>query len=219
MGRPRTTKLDVVRYYEAVQEPILPHLRARPLTLVQCAPDVEHWNSTTRRLEQPDRIVLDLDPGPEVRWRMVVDAARLLRSTLHDLGLESWVKTTGGAGLHVVVPITPKRDWSVCLEFARSVASSLVEHDPTRYTLSFPKRGREHQILIDYLRNNRTNTAVCAYSVRSRPELTVSVPMAWDELTPRLRPERWTIRSVPRRVKTTPDPWSEYFGTRQQLPI
>ena len=262
------TKLDIVRYYDAVADWMLPHLRGRPLTLKQCAPDADHcrylrhsnerapaqvrvvnireqtkigdymviddraglialaqrnivefhtWNSTVDRLEQPDRIILDLDPGPAVPWAEMVKAARLVRDTLQHIGLQSWLKTTGGKGLHVVIPIVPSHDWSVCLEFARSVAATLVEHDPTRYTAKFSKRGREKQILVDYLRNNRTNTAVAAYSVRARATAAVSVPLRWEELTPRLDPARWTVRTVARRLKTTKDPWTDYFRVKQKL--
>jgi bifunctional non-homologous end joining protein LigD len=268
---PPRTKLDVVRYYEAVADVMMRHLRDRPLTLVQCAPDVDHcrylrhsggarppdhvrvvqiqeqtkvgdymvvdrvqglitlaqrnivefhtWNSTIKSLEAPDRIILDLDPGPGVTWRSVVEAARQLRTVLRDLSLESWVKTTGGKGLHVVVPITRQRNWTVCLQFAKTVAAGLVEHDPAHYTLSFAKRDRDQKILIDYLRNNRTNTAVAAYSARSRAGVPVSVPLAWDELSPRLRPERWTIKTVPKRVRDVRDPWKQYFTTKQRLPM
>jgi bifunctional non-homologous end joining protein LigD len=268
---PEITKLDMVRYYDAVAEVMLPHLRDRPLTMVQCAPDVANcrylrhsgasrppsqvrtieiqeqtkigdymviddaaglialaqrnilefhtWNSTTSRLEKPDRIVLDLDPGPAVPWRTVVEAARQIRTLLESLGLRSWLKTTGGAGLHVVIPIVPRRDWSICLAFAKSVASSLVEHDPSRYTITFAKSGRDDKILVDYLRNNRTNTAVCAYSARSRASIPVSVPIAWDELTTRLRPQRWTIRTVPKRVRESAGVWKDYFKSRQNLPL
>ena len=175
------------------------------------------WNTTTDSVERPNRVVFDLDPGPEVPWRDLVTATRLVRTVLKDLRLESWLKTTGGAGLHVVVPIRPDSDWSLCLEFARAVAVSMVEHDPSRYTTTFAKRGRERLILIDYLRNNRTNTSVSAYSLRSRAAATVSVPMDWDELTPRTRPERWTIRTVPRRAAER-DPWVGYSRKRQSLP-
>jgi bifunctional non-homologous end joining protein LigD len=262
-------KLDLVRYYDAVADRMLPHLVDRPLTLKQCAPDADHcrylrhsgerapervrvvqiqeqtkvgdymvvdsraalltlaqrnivefhtWNATTRRLEQPDRIVLDLDPGPDVPWREVVSAAREVGDVFSHLGLESWLKTTGGSGLHVVVPIQPADDWSHCLEFARGVATTLAAHAPARYTTRYARRGRERRILLDYLRNNRTNTSVAAYSVRARANATVSVPIAWDELSPRLRPERWTMKTLPKRLAATPDPWARYFGSRQTLP-
>jgi bifunctional non-homologous end joining protein LigD len=263
------TKLDVIRYYDSVAEWMLPHLRSRPLTLVQCAPDADHcrylrhsgerapeqvrvvkiqeqtkigdymavddlrglialaqrniiefhtWNASLDHLEHPNRVVLDLDPGPEVPWRDMVHAAILVRDTLSDIGLRSWLKTTGGKGLHVVVPIAPTRTWEASLTFARTLAETLVQHDPDRYTVKFAKRGRERLILLDYLRNNRTNTSVAAYSARARELATVSVPLDWDELSVRTRPDRWTVKTVARRLKTQPDPWKHYFKTTQRLP-
>jgi bifunctional non-homologous end joining protein LigD len=176
------------------------------------------WNSSTSDVERPDRVVLDLDPGPEVPWREVVAAARLVRQALQAVGLESWVKTTGGAGLHVVAPIRPAHDWSACLAFARSVAETLVRRDPAKYTTRFAKAGRSRQVLVDYLRNNRTNTAVAAWSARARPGATVSMPIAWDELTPRLAPSRFTVRTAPRRLRERVDPWAGYFTAAQALP-
>jgi bifunctional non-homologous end joining protein LigD len=178
------------------------------------------WNSTSTHLERPDRIVFDLDPGPDVEWRHMVSAARLVRSALQSVGLESWLKTTGGKGLHVVVPIAAVTTWSTCLEFARSFAESLVEHNPGQFTTRFSKSGRQSLILVDYLRNNRTNTSVAAYSVRARPTATVSIPLDWDELTPRLDPARWTVKSMGQRLKhlnARGDPWAEYFRCRQKL--
>lgn len=263
------TKLDLVRYYDAVADAMLPHLAGRPLTLKQCAPDNEHcrylrhsgerapsavrvvriqektkvgtymivddrpallalaqrnivelhtWNATAPAIERPDRLVFDLDPGPDVRWPAVVTAARLVRARLEDVGLKSWVKSTGGNGLHVVVPLEPRADWAACLAFARQVSASIAAADPRRYTIRFAKAGRESRILVDYLRNNRTNTSVCAYSVRARPKATVSMPVGWDELTPRWRPDRWTLATAVRHVVDRPDPWSGYFRCRQRLP-
>jgi bifunctional non-homologous end joining protein LigD len=262
-------KLDLVRYYDAVADWMLPHLVGRPLTLKQCAPDVDHcrylrhsaerapsqvrvinireqkkigdymiiddraglialaqrnivefhtWNATADDVERPDRIVFDLDPGPRVPWRETVAAARLVRQALDAIHVASWVKTTGGKGLHVVAPIAPAHDWSTCLAFARAFASRIVEHDPATFTTTFSKQGRSDRILIDYLRNNRTNTSVAAYSARARASGAVSMPIAWDELTPRLRPERWTMKSVPRFLRTRRDPWADYVRTRQMLP-
>jgi bifunctional non-homologous end joining protein LigD len=176
------------------------------------------WNARDGQVERPDRLVFDLDPGPDVDWRAMVTGAQLMRRALDELHLAAWLKTTGGKGLHVVVPIVPKHDWSRCLEFARDLAGTIAAHDPSRYTISFPKRDRANKILIDYLRNNRTNTSVAAYSVRARSTATVSVPVDWDELTPRLRPEKWTIRTILKRLSSGRDPWSDYFGARQQLP-
>src|SRR5437899_2358957 len=131
--------------------------------------EIHTWNSTIDHLEQPNRIVLDLDPGPDVPWPRVIEAARLVRAALAALALESFVKTTGGAGLHVVVPLVPDAGWPECLAFARGVAEAIERQDPRRYTTTFRKAGRERRILIDYLRNNRTNTSVAAFSTRARP--------------------------------------------------
>jgi bifunctional non-homologous end joining protein LigD len=264
------TKLDVVRYYDAVAEAMVPHLRGRPLTLYHCpeglagacrfmkhskvwAPaavrrvrirektkvgeylvadtreallsiaqmdvlELHTWNSTTDALEEPDRIVIDLDPGPEVRWPEVVRVALFVKGALDALGLASFAKTTGGAGLHVVVPLRPERDWTECLGFARALAGALAAHDPRRLTTSFARAGRERKILLDYLRNNRTNTSVAAFSLRARPDATVSVPIAWDELSARARPDRFTLRTVPRRLaRLRSDPWRGYDLARRPL--
>ncbi len=180
--------------------------------------EIHTWNSTFDHVEQPDRLVLDIDPGEEVTWRQVVAAARLVRSVLDTLGLRSFVKTTGGRGLHVVVPLQPRLDWNACLEFARQVAAAIVRDDPSLYTMSFPKAGRERKLLVDYLRNNRTNTSVAAFSTRARPAAPVSLPLAWDELSPRDPPDRFTITSVPRRLaRLRADPWRDYWTLEQSV--
>jgi bifunctional non-homologous end joining protein LigD len=182
--------------------------------------EIHTWNSRAEHVEQPDRIVLDLDPGPEVPWRQVIAAARLVRDALRALGLESWVKTTGGLGLHVVVPLVPERDWSECLAFARGVARAVERQDPRLYTTRYAKAGREAKILIDYLRNNRTNTSIAAFSTRARPGAPVSFPVGWDDLTPRLDPLRLTLRTVPARLaRQRVDPWARYFRSRQRLTV
>jgi bifunctional non-homologous end joining protein LigD len=264
------TKLDLARYYATIADHVLPHLRARALTLVRCPEglagecfymkhsrvwsppglrkvrirektktgeylvtddltglvglvqmdvlELHTWNSTVGDVERPDRIVLDLDPGPEVRFPEVVETARLLRAALAGVGLEAFVKTTGGKGLHVVVPLVPEEDWGVCFRFSRAIAEALVREHPRRFTTAMPKAGRERKILIDYFRNNRTNTSVAAYSSRARPGAPVSVPLAWDELGPRLRPDRFTVQSVPRRLASLRrDPWARYWTLRQRL--
>jgi len=180
--------------------------------------EIHTWNTRYKKVDCPDRIVLDLDPGPNVAWAAVVGAARAVRDLLHALDLESFVKTTGGKGIHVVVPIAPKEDWSVCLDFARAAAEALTRHDPVLFTTTFAKRGREKQILIDYMRNNRTNTSVAAFSTRARPGAPVSMPLSWTELTPRLDPALFTVETAPARVGRQPkDPWAQYFTLRQRL--
>lgn len=179
--------------------------------------EIHTWNSSFDDLERPDRIIWDLDPGPDVTWAQVVAAARAVRAVLDILKLQSWIKTTGGRGLHIVVPIVPTRNWSECLAFARAVADVLVRADPERFTTSFAKQGRQSKILIDYLRNNRTNTSVAAFSTRARAEATVSMPLTWSELA-RARPETFRVNTVERRLKRlSADPWQEYWTTRQRV--
>ena len=178
--------------------------------------EIHTWNSTTDDLERPSRIVWDLDPGPAVAAPAVVEAAMLLREVLETLGLASWIKTTGGQGLHVVVPLKPSRDWSECLRFSRDVSDAIVRTNPGLYTTAFSKRGRERKILFDYLRNNRTNTSICAYSPRARPSAPVSMPIRWDEL--RQPPDRWTLATVAKRLeRLRVDPWAGYWTSRQLL--
>jgi bifunctional non-homologous end joining protein LigD len=180
--------------------------------------EIHTWNATADDIERPNRIVWDLDPGPEVPWSEVVAAARQVRGVLAALDLECWVKTTGGRGLHVVAPIRSERDWSDCLAFSRQVAEMLARADPTRYTTAFAKRGREGLILIDYLRNNRTNTSIAAYASRARPGAAVSMPISWRRLTRRLDPQDFTVLSVPTRVRRLrAEPWEDYWRCRQRL--
>lgn len=178
--------------------------------------EIHTWNSTDDDIERPNRIILDLDPGPRVSWTQVAAAARLVRDVLQTLRLESWVKTTGGRGLHVVVPIEPEREWSECLAFARDVSEVIARTDPDLYTTAFAKAGREEKLLIDYLRNNRTNTAVSAFSTRARAGGYVSMPVGWRDLA--AEPERWTVLTVPARLKRLKaDPWAGYWSSTQRL--
>ncbi|HMD34225.1 MAG TPA: non-homologous end-joining DNA ligase [Vicinamibacterales bacterium] len=181
--------------------------------------EIHTWNSRFERVEQPDRLVIDLDPGEDVGWRAVVEAARLVRALLEQMDLASFVKTTGGRGLHVVVPLAPRADWSACLSFARALANALVRARPSMFTDQFARAGRADRILVDYLRNNRTNTSVAAYSTRARPDAPVSTPIAWTELSADRPPGRFTIATVPQRLKRLrTDPWSAYWTNRQPLP-
>jgi bifunctional non-homologous end joining protein LigD len=181
--------------------------------------EIHTWNTRHSKVEYPDRLVFDLDPGPEIAWTTVVEAARTVRKLLRAIDLESFVKTTGGRGLHIVVPIAPRHDWKACLELSRAVAAALTRHDPALFTTTFAKHGRERQILVDYMRNNRTNTSVAAFSTRARDGAPVSVPVAWTELTATLDPLSFTVLTVPDRLaRRRRDPWAEYFALRQRLP-
>jgi bifunctional non-homologous end joining protein LigD len=181
--------------------------------------EIHTWNSRYERLERPDRIVFDLDPAEDVAWRRVVDAARLLRAELRARGLESFVKTTGGKGLHVVVPIAPGPGWDECVEFSRSMAQRIAGERPREFVATASKARRVGRIFIDYLRNLRGATAVSAYSTRARPGAPVSTPLRWEELDPRLRSDQYTVGNLRRRLTALrEDPWAGYDRLRQVLP-
>jgi len=163
--------------------------------------------------------VFYLDPGPAVAWREVVSAAKQVRAALQELGLGSWVKTTGGKGLHVVAPLAATASVDACLNLAVSIAIGLCAEHPDAYTMSIPKAGRENKILIDVGRNARANTAVAAYSLRARAGAPVSIPLAWDELTARLAPGRFNIETARARLRRVGDVWAGYWDTRQRLPL
>jgi len=180
--------------------------------------EIHTWNSVFEEVERPNRIVFDLDPGEQIEWPDVVRSARMVRDALAALQLESYVKTTGGRGLHVVVPLAPHADWAQCLEFSRALSERFEAAQPDLYTTAFAKAGRARKILIDYLRNNRTNTSIAAYSTRARAGAPVSVPLTWDELRTSVRPESFTVLTVPKRLeKLKGDPWNTYSKSRQKL--
>jgi bifunctional non-homologous end joining protein LigD len=180
--------------------------------------EIHTWNSRFEDLERPNRIVIDLDPGDNVAWPDVIAAARAVRAAFEALDLESWVKTTGGRGLHVVVPLLPQADWSECLAFSRGLGEALERTEPRRYTTVFAKAGRSRKILIDYLRNNRTNTSIAAYSTRARSGAPVSVPVRWEDLRASLEPGAFSVLTVPGRLgRLAADPWKGYWTCRQRL--
>jgi bifunctional non-homologous end joining protein LigD len=180
--------------------------------------EIHTWNAVARQLERPDRAVFDLDPGPEVRWPQMLDAARLVRRTLRAAKLESFVKTTGGKGLHVVVPLAPS-SWEKVSEFTRVVATEIARSDPAHFTATMAKAARKGRIFIDYLRNTRGATSVSAFSTRATAEAPVSVPLAWEELAPDLPSDHYTVKTVPRRLGALrADPWARYWTVRQALP-
>jgi bifunctional non-homologous end joining protein LigD len=180
--------------------------------------EIHTWNSVADKVEEPNRIVFDLDPGPAVAFDRVMAGARLVQESLRSVGLESFVKTTGGKGLHVVVPLAPGHGWDDTFGFSQLVASEIVKGDPRTYTDSMPKAGRQAKILIDVLRNNRGSTSVAAYSTRARPGAPVSVPLAWEELQRGLRPDQYSVENLPRRLKSLKaDPWARYFKLRQKI--
>jgi len=180
--------------------------------------ELHSWGATTRDLGKPDRMFFDLDPDPSVPWREVLSAARATRAILDDLGLESFVKTTGGKGLHVAVPLAPKHDWDEVKEFSRAVARAMVSEAPQRFTARASKKERAGLIFIDYLRNSPGATAVAAYSVRARKGAPVSTPLQWDEVGGRLKPTTFHAANVARRLRGLhTNPWKAFRRTSQTL--
>jgi bifunctional non-homologous end joining protein LigD len=180
--------------------------------------EIHAWGARADDVERPDRLVLDLDPDEDVAWPVVVDAARAARIRFEHLGLESFVKTTGGKGLHVVVPLLRRQGWRETKAFARAVAGDLARRLPDAFTINPAKAARHGKIYLDYLRNGRGATAVAAYSARARAGAPVSVPLAWREVGHRLRPAALTVRSVPERlVRLRRDPWGRVPAVRQSI--
>jgi bifunctional non-homologous end joining protein LigD len=143
----------------------------------------------------------------------------VVRARLRDHGLESFVKTTGGKGLHVVVPIKPGPSWDDCLDFSRGLAEDLVREVPEAFVAVMSKARRAGRIFIDYLRNQRGATSIVAYSTRAKPDAPVSTPLRWDELRPDVKSTRYTVANLARRLASlTADPWAGYAQTRQRLP-
>jgi bifunctional non-homologous end joining protein LigD len=176
------------------------------------------WGATMRDLAKPDRIIFDLDPDEALAWREVMAAARATRDRLADLGLESFVKTSGGKGLHVAVPLAPKHEWDEVKEFSRAVAQRMAADEPRVFTAKMAKKERVKKIFVDYLRNGPGATAIAAYSVRARKGAPVSTPLHWDELGGRMKPASFHAGNVARRLQGLhTDPWKAFRRTAQTL--
>lgn len=180
--------------------------------------ELHTWNSTTRDIAHPDRVIFDLDPGEGVAWEMVKEAAALTKQMLDLLGLASFLKTSGGKGLHVVVPLTPKWDYDRVKDFSELLVAHMARALPTLFVSKSGPRNRVGKIFIDYLRNGRGATTVAAYSARARPGLGVSVPVAWSELASLAGGDQWNIFTLRERfARKRADPWKKYASTGQRL--
>ena len=175
------------------------------------------WNATTRKPDKPDRMIFDLDPGEGVGWAQITEGTEVTRAFLADLGLVSFVKTSGGKGLHVVVPITPKEDWDTVKTVSRRIVEQLARVGPGRFVAKSGPKNRVGRIFIDYLRNGFGSTTVCAWSMRARPGLGISVPCDWSELQTLTGGDHWKLANVRDRIEAKADPWAAYAGTKQSL--
>jgi bifunctional non-homologous end joining protein LigD len=155
-----------------------------------------------------------------VKWSVVVDAAHQLRELLKHLSLETFVKVTGGKGVHLVAPLSPRRaEWDAVKSFTQQVAQGLAEQYPDRFIAKMSKAARQGKIFVDYLRNDRGSTAIAPYSTRAKGGATVSVPLTWDELTAKMKPDAWNVENVPARLKgLKKDPWDGFWEVKQTLP-
>jgi bifunctional non-homologous end joining protein LigD len=179
--------------------------------------EVHPWGSRSDDVEKPDRLIFDFDPAPDVQFAWVVEAALEMRQRLEKLGLESFLKTTGGKGLHVVAPIKRQHEWPLVKEFARAIATAMAV-DSDRYVTVMTKAKRTGKIFIDFFRNDRGSTAVAPYSTRARPGAPVATPLDWREATPALDPRHFTVETIPRRLaQMQEDPWVGLLKSQQSI--
>jgi bifunctional non-homologous end joining protein LigD len=263
------TKGDVAQYYAQVAPLMLPHLKARPASLVRApsgvkgpqffqkhaepaelpgvrqldpALDPGHeplleiptahalvsaaqmnvlefhtWNATANAIGRPDRMTFDLDPGEGVPWTQVQEAAQLMQVALIELGLTPFLKTSGGKGLHVVVPLRRHEDWDTVKAFSQAVVQHMAQTLPDRFVAKSGPRNRVGKIFIDYLRNGFGATTACAWSVRARPGLGISVPVAWNELGALTGGDHWNLTNIAQRLAVGNSPWDDYAGARRSL--
>ena len=176
------------------------------------------WNSTAKRIDRPDRVVFDLDPGDGTTWAHLQEAALLTRSMLRDLGLASWLKTSGGKGLHVVVPLAPKLGCDPVKGFSQAVVQHMARVLPERFVARSGGTNRVGRIFIDYLRNGHAQTTAAAFSARSRPGLGVSMPVSWEQLGSLKSGAQWTIVTAHEYLSfQQEDPWADYWTSKQAL--
>jgi bifunctional non-homologous end joining protein LigD len=179
--------------------------------------EVHPWGSTNDDLEHPDSIIIDLDPDEAIDWRTLADAALDVRKRLKKLSLESFLKSTGGKGLHVVVPIQPEHDWATIKEFTHKFVVQIERDKPSLFLTTMTKSARKNRIYLDYLRNERGSTAVAVFSPRARPGCPVSVPLNWAELKLPARPQCIVSNFAEWKSRLQRDPWKKFATTRQHL--
>jgi len=190
------------------------------ITLVQWGVIEMHpWGCHADKPDRPDQMIFDLDPDPEVPFSAVIAGVLEVKQRMEEFGLRCFLKTTGGKGLHVVIPIEREFGWPAIKALTRAVAESMEHDSPDRYISKASKAARKGLIFVDYLRNDLTSTAVAPYAVRARPGATVATPIHWEELNAKLKPADFNIETVPQRLKTQKDdPWAEFLTVKQAIP-
>jgi bifunctional non-homologous end joining protein LigD len=190
------------------------------IALVQAsAVEIHPWGSKANALDKPDRLIFDLDPGPQISWNDLVAGALDVRARLAQDKLESFVKTSGGKGLHVVAPVAPRATWEEAKDYCRALAEAMAGDSPDRVTATMAKRDRSGRIFVDYLRNGRGSTAAAAYSTRARPEASISMPVEWSELDTIGSADHFTLANSSRRLDGLgAGPWNGMDKLKQQLP-
>ncbi|MBC3956050.1 DNA ligase D [Pseudomonas triticifolii] len=179
--------------------------------------ELHTWGATRDRIETPDHLVLDLDPDPALPWRSMLEATQMVLAVLDELGLDAFLKTSGGKGMHIIVPLARHADWETVKGFAKAIAEFVTRQLPERFTATMGPKNRIGRIFVDYLRNSRGSSTVTAYSVRARPGLPVSVPIALDELPGLTSSAQWDITNLEQRLRQLKhDPWAGY-SNRQRI--
>lgn len=178
--------------------------------------ELHTWNARADDIERPERVVFDLDPDPTLPWERVVEAAQMTRECLDALGLRSFVKTSGGKGLHVVVPLVPAAGWDDVTAFARALAHHLAASWPAQFSATLGPVHRKRKIFVDWQRNARGAGTAVAWGARARPGLGVSVPLAWDQLEATTGAAQWTIANAAERLDLD-DPWADYARVEQTV--
>jgi bifunctional non-homologous end joining protein LigD len=163
--------------------------------------ELHPWGSRIEKIDRPDVLVFDLDPGGGIEWEFVTETALVLRERLRGEGLEPWPKLTGGKGLHVMVPVARDMDWPAAKAYTKAIAEKVAATAPERYTISAALAKRSGRLFIDYLRNGRGTTAVGAFSPRARPGFPIAAPVTWKEVETGIRPDAFSIEKLPRNVR------------------
>ncbi|HEF4762674.1 TPA: DNA ligase D [Pseudomonas putida] len=206
-----------------------PQLTGQPMMLINNAEaligavqmstvELHTWNATSKDLDKPDRFVLDLDPDPALPWQRMIEATQLTLSVLDELGLKAFLKTSGGKGIHLVVPLTRKLGWDEVKDFSHGIVSHMANLLPERFSAVSGPKNRVGRIFIDYLRNGLGATTICAYAVRTREGLPVSVPIYREEVAELTGGNQWTVRNVHQRLAEVGEgPWADMQKTRQTI--